>query len=189
VSRSITSLLLVCLAAVPAGAADRGKSQIDPLHVEQVEERVSVSFGVTKGLEEETLERIRSGIPVSQQHRVELIDRRGVWWTTKVHARLLIETTAVYDSLSRRYELTRTIWAGPKKKKGEPVEDLRFSTELTDKMREWMTEFDGLPSLEVPDDAVRERLVLRVESTLGRRFVMYMFPAKITASAESRLVP
>ena len=68
------------------------------------------------------------------------------------------------------------------------VEDERLSTDSPDRMREWMTEFDGLPSLEVPDDAVRERLILRVESTLGRRFVMYMFPAKITASAERRLV-
>jgi len=188
VSRSATTLLLLCVAALPVWAADHGKPQIDPLHVEFAADRVSVSFGVAEGLEEEALERIGSGIPVNQQHRVELIDRRGAWWTTKVHARLLVETSAVYDSLSRRYELTRTIWSGPKKKKRPPVEDERLSTDSPDRMREWMTEFDGLPSLEVPDDAVRERLILRVESTLGRHFVMYMFPAKITASAERRLL-
>ena len=44
-----------------------------------------------------------------------------------------------------------------------------------------------MPALTVPDAAGTARLRVRVESTLGRRFVFYMFPARLKLTAERRL--
>ena len=58
-----------------------------------------------------------------------------------------------------------------------------------DEVQRWMTEFDELPSLELPIDVERQRLRVRVESTLGRHYVMYLFPARIDLSDERKLEP
>ena len=52
-----------------------------------------------------------------------------------------------------------------------------------------MTEFDRLPALELPERARGAKLRVRVRSTLGRRYVMFLFPARIDVSAERSLEP
>jgi hypothetical protein len=174
-------LLVLCLAAAPIEAAKRAdEPRIDPLDAQRGDDRIDVSFHVANGLAADALDRIRSGIPVAQRHRVEVLGRRAV--------PLRIDTSAVYDSLTRRFDLKRSIQIGPRKKQATVVEE-QFSTDSIEEVRSWMTEFDVLPALELPEAAQGARLRVRVESTLGRRFVFYMFPARLTVSAERKLEP
>jgi hypothetical protein len=191
VTRTLAAgLLVLCLAAAPIEAAKRAdEPRIDPLDARRAGDRIDVSFHVANGLAAETLDRIRSGLPVAQRHRVEVLGRRAIpLWPAKVHARLRIDTSAVYDSLTRRFDLKRSIQIGPRKKKTTVVEE-HHSTDSIEEVRSWMTEFDVLPALELPEAAQGARLRVRVESTLGRRFVFYMFPARLTVSAERKLEP
>jgi hypothetical protein len=189
--RGLAAGLLLLCAAAPVEAADQSrKPRIDPLDARRLDERVSISFHVANGLAADTLDRIRSGLPVAQRHTVEVLGRRSVpLWPAKVHTRMRIDTSAVYDSLTRRYDLTRTIRLGPKKKKQATLAEEHHSTDSIDEVRSWMTEFDVLPELELPEAALDARLRVRVESTLGRRFVLYMFPARLSVSAERKLEP
>ena len=183
-------LLLLCLAAAPIEAAKRAdEPRIDPLDAQRTGDRIDVSFHVANGFAADTLDKVRSGLPVIHRHRVEVLGRRSVpLWPAKVHARLRIDTSAVYDSLTRRFDLKRSIRIGPRKKQGSLVEE-HHSTDSVEEVRSWMTEFDVLPALELPEAARAARLRVRVESTLGRRFVLYMFPARLTVSAERKLEP
>lgn len=190
VTRTLVAGLLLCLATAPIAAAKRAdQPRIDPLDAHRAGDRIDVSFHVANAFSEDTLDRIRSGLPVAHRHRVEVLGRRTVpLWPAKVHARLRIDTSAVYDSLTGRFNLKRSIQIGPRKKKASVVDE-HYSTDSVDEVRSWMTEFDRLPALELPEAAQEARLRVRVESTLGRRFVLYMFPARLTVSAERKLEP
>jgi hypothetical protein len=183
--------LLLWLATAPIQAAKRpDQPRIDPFDTERVADRIDVAFHVANGVASETLDRIRSGLRVTQRHRVEVLGRRPVpLWPAKVHARLHIETSAVYDTLTGRFDLRRTLRIGAQKKKRATVIEKHHSTDSVEEVRAWMTEFDALPALELPE-AVREiRLRVHIESTLGRRFAFYVFPSKLTVSAERKLEP
>jgi hypothetical protein len=181
--------LLLLGVALPVEAGDaQDKPRIDPFRAQRVDDRITVSFHVINGLSADMVERVRSGLPVTQRHRVEVLARRSVpLWPAKDVARMYIDTSAIYDSLTQRYALTREIRVGPKKKKGAVVSEESHGTDSIDVVRSWMTEFDVLPELELPVLQADTRLRVRVESTLGRRFVWYMFPGHHSATAEQRL--
>jgi len=184
-------VLLALIAAPPAIADKPDKPRIDLLDVRLADDRIAVSFHVPNALADETLERIHSGLPVEHRHKVELVARRSVpLWPAKVLGRVRVDTSAVFDTLTLRFDLSRIVRAGPRDdKKWVVVEEQRHSTASVDEVREWMTHFDGLPALELPESARGSRLRVRVESTLDRRFVWYMFPSKLTLSAERKLDP
>ena len=62
-------------------------------------------------------------------------------------------TTAVYDSLTQHYELLRTIELGKRRDRDQPPLEQRTQTDSIEQMRDWMTEFDQLPDLELPETA------------------------------------
>jgi hypothetical protein len=190
--RIAAAVLPLILAVAPAEAAKQSdEPRIEALEVERLDDRVVVSFRVTNGLTADALDRIRSGLPVAQRHKVEVVGRRAVsLWPAKVYRRLRIDTAAVFDSLTRRYELTRKIEVLPRKKKQPPVlAEEHHATDSIEEVRSWMTEFQELPTIELPASALTSRLRVRVESMLGRRFVFYMFPARLKVSAEHNLEP
>ena len=124
------------------------------------------------------------------RHRVEVLGRRtAAPWPSKRHASMRIVSTAVYDSLIQRYELLRTIELGKRRDRGRPPVEERTQTESIEQMRAWMTEFDQLPALELPETARDAQLRVRVRSILGRRYVLFLFPSRIDVSAERRLEP
>jgi hypothetical protein len=182
--------LLLGLATAPIEAAKRpDQPRIEPFVAERSSDRIDVSFHVANGVAPETLDRIRSGLLVTQRHRVEVLGRRPVpLWPAKLHARLQIETSAVYDTLTRRFELRRTLRVGMRKKRATVIEEQR-STDSVEEVRSWMTEFDTLPALELPETVREIRLRVRIVSTLARRFAFYVFPSKVTVSAERKLEP
>jgi hypothetical protein len=171
------------------GAAEpEARPRIDPLEVQRLGDSVQVAFRLTFGLAEEEIERLHSGLAVTHRHVVEVLGRRPVpLWPAREQGRLRVETTAVFDSLTGRYELTRTLQVGLRKNAVETVEN-RSSTSLDD-VRAWMTVFEDLPPLDLEPTARDIRLRVRVESTLWRHFFLYLFPAKLTVSAERALEP
>ena len=61
------------------------------------------------------------------------------------------------------------------------------TTESREQAEQWMREHDGL-ELGLPERLPpRQRLRVRVESSLDRRYILWMFPGRVTASAETKL--
>jgi hypothetical protein len=122
--------------------------------------------------------------------RLEIVTKRAIpLMPSKVLARTVIRTRAEYDALTRRYVLARAVESrGPHKKQAPPPsEEQRFTTSA-DEMRAWMTQIDEIPVYDpvepFPED---EQLKVRVESSLGRRYVLLIFPSTVTATAELQL--
>ncbi len=188
-SRIVWGLALLVLAAAPVRDTRepaRGKARLELSETRRDGGRVAVSFRLANVLGTEALEQMRSGVPVVYRHRVQVL---GAPWRSKEHASMRIVTTAVYDSLTQRYELLRTIELGQRRDQDHPPLEVRTQTESIEEMRVWMTEFDQLPALELPETAPDAQLRVRVRSILGRHYVLFLFPARIDVSAERRLEP
>jgi len=181
-------LAIAALVLLGGARAALAKPAIDGLEARFEGERLYVSFDVTDAFSEDTLERIQSGIPVSFLHRIDIVRKRVMLWPAKDLARTRVVTEATYDSLTRQYSLLRrTEFKTRRKDDALPPDEQRRTTESQEEMKRWMTELRDVPvydpSRELPDDGLR----LRVESSLGRHFVLLIFPSTIDASAERRL--
>jgi len=163
------------------------KPAIQVTFAERNELQVDLAFVVEEGMSDDALERLRSGLDVKQRHSIDLVTRRSAVWPAKIQARMRIETLARYDSLTARYELTRKVRRSVRKRKYETAVDERKSTESIGEVIEWMTRFDDLPSLQLAAEVGDPALKLRIDSTLGARFLWYVFPARLMVSTEHRL--
>jgi hypothetical protein len=186
--------MLAQLLAIPALGDESGelssKPSIGELTARLETGQAIVSFRVVNGLSDEAMERIDSGIRVELRHRLEIVTKRAIpLMPSKVLARTVIRTRAEYDALTRRYVLARAVESrGPHKKQAPPPsEEQRFTTSAVE-MRAWMTQIDEIPVYDpvepFPED---EQLKVRVESSLGRRYVLLIFPSTVTATAELQL--
>lgn len=179
----------LCAGLVPASAAtdppEPGKPAIEDLDVRPGDRAFHVSFRVTGAFPTDVVELIESGVSVSFRHRVDVVSRRGFPWIgSRSLARCEIVTTVSYDSLIRQYHLSRRIEIEPDD--GEPVGPVTRDTDSVDEVRAWMTE---LRDIRVPlpaSDGPAPRK-LKVQTHLGRRFVLLVFPASRGASAEYAL--
>lgn len=188
ISRVVLGVTLIASAPLSVALAkkqDADRPRITAFEAEREQDQVSVTYRLANGLSEETLERIQAGISVSYRHRVEVLSRRTMW-TDKVVARAKVETSVTYDSLNRRYALTRRVEVKQKKK---PIVETTGATSSVEEMRAWMTELNDIPKLELPADVSDERLRVKVESTMGRRYLWYLIPSRIAVSAERKLEP
>ena len=182
--------LLLWAAAPPVHPKDPPppRPSIDPLVTQADGGRLVVSFGLVDAMSAETLERIHSGLPVTYWHSVEVTRPRTVpLWPARVLAEARIVTSVDYDSLTRQYRLTRKIELRRPK---EPIStEAERSTDSVEAMRAWMTQVPEIEMLDLagPDELARVRV--RVESALQRYYVFYMFPSRLTVSAERRLEP
>jgi hypothetical protein len=182
-------LLALALALAPStGAVASGaEPRITGLRVRPEAAHLLVSFEVEGALDAETMERVHSGLPLAYRHTVEVVGRRAIpLWPAKVLARARIDVRVQYDSLTRQYHLTRDLELR-RRKAAPPAESETHGTESIEAMRSWMTRVEDLPLLDLPFDAGDERLRLRVETSLGRRYVLYLFPGRVTVSAEQEL--
>lgn len=188
-------LLFLCLAALPvqieADAPQKVKPRVDGLTALFDGERFLVSYRLEEAFTPEVEERVHSGIPVKFKHRLEIKLKRGFpAMTDKVLSRVVVESGVKYDTLTRRYELWRTIEQRPRKKGREPAsEEQRKATDSLEEMRAWMTTLSQVP---LPDPAREQtdgRLRIRVVVTLGRSYFMWIFPTTDSISEEIPLEP
>jgi hypothetical protein len=180
--KAASLLLLLAAGGAAAGPVGLGP-RIEGLVAQPEEDRVIVSFQLAGAPTDEDLERLLSGIPVTYRHRVEVVAPRGVrLWPARLLGRATLETTARYDSLTQRYRLERQLEV---KGVREPVEELGDSAS-EEKVRAWLADVQELVVPLVQSDIDAERIRVRVKSTIGRHYVLLLFPAKQTLSAEWR---
>jgi len=188
---ALFAILTVLPAFAGGGTGTAEKPRIDGLTVHVVQPRALVSYRVAGGVTESALERIHSGLPVTFKHHLQVFAvRRFRMIPDKELARTVIETTAEYDSLTRQYKLTRrTEYWTRRRKDAPPPEETQRTTESVDELRSWMTELEDVavydPTRQLPD----QTLLVKVESVVGERFALLMFPTAVGASAETRVDP
>jgi hypothetical protein len=186
-------LLAVAAVASPwsssAAQEEPGKPLVDQLFATIEGDRVEVSYRVVDAFDEETLEKIRSGIPVTFKHRIEVLGQRPFALAPRKNlGRAVVETRVSYDALTRRYSLTRVYeLRGPHKKQAPPPVEESSVTESDAEMRAWMTRLDGVEVYDPAGPLADDTLKVRVESTLGRHYVMWIFPARLSVTAQLKL--
>jgi hypothetical protein len=189
-TRLFGGLMALSLVVTPPQATpelpDGAKPRIEELTATLKDQRATVSFKVLHGLSREAEERLHSGIPVTLKHKVEVLAKRGFpLMPSKVLARTVVETRAEYDSLTRRYDLIRTVEHRLRPKRFGPLkEEQRRITDSADEMLAWMTELVEIPVFNPAKPLQGDRLRVRVESSLGRRYLMFVFPTTHSVSGE-----
>lgn len=188
--RFLGVVLVLALAGSPVpGAADQEGPAIEGLTIARENGDVTVSFEVVRGFTEEDLNRVHSGIPLKFQHRAEIMGKRILgMFNRKMLSRTVMTTTVQYDTLTRRYELTREVRGKSWPKDAElPDRVEEVTTTSVDEMQAWMTVIDGLALPDPPD--VAERVKIKVRSELGKKFVMLVFPSNYMVYAETWVEP
>lgn len=194
-----TSLVTACaLAWVLAASAAVGpviaggdeRVRVEDLVVRSSGDVAEVSYHLAGTIPDDIIERLGAGITITFQHRIDLLQKRSFFvmpWRT-VH-RCEIEATATYDSLTKQYALERAVRHRPSR--GDPPEEIRETrtTESVDDIPGWIATVSGIemPLTELRPTGGRARV--KVESVLGRRYVLGMFPSAISAGAEFDLAP
>ena len=192
------SLGILCLCTVAAGlwpaagddaAKKKGKNdpQIEIQRAVLEDGRAGVDFRVTGVFTEETLEWIHSGIPVKFRHRIELLGpRRFLLSRRNVLARSVIETRVAYDALTARYELSRvSTLKKPQRKNSPPPYVEATVTDDTEEMRRWMVEGQNVVLYDPKRELNGDDLRISIESSLGRDYVLWIFPARKTVNMVS----
>ncbi len=184
-------LPLALLAAGPTGiaAAGLGDARIGDLEARIQDNEILVSFTLTNAIGDEVVERLHSGIPITFRHKVDLFVRRPFFMVpNKLLERTVVETAVEYDSLTRQYRLERRTDS-----KTEQADDalldleVRRSTESLQEAVDWLTVVRDVPLILRPGVPPSDRLRIRVNSNLGRKFVLLMFPSNYSVSVELRL--
>jgi len=191
IKKLLLGTMAPALLAAPLVAQDR--PAIEDLNARLEDNRALVSFRVAGAISADTEELIHSGIPVLFRHKLEVLVKRNfpvMPLPAKTLARTVVETRVEYDSLTRRYDLLRSIEHKSGKKKLRPaIEQQTLVTESMDEVRKWMTELEEI-SVYDPFRALQgEKLRVQVEVSLGRRYVLFIFPGTLTVSAEIPLGP
>jgi hypothetical protein len=166
-----------------------GRARVADLQIERDGDRLQVSYRLDNALTEELVEKLQAGIPIRFRHRVEVTTRHWMpLWPDRSVASATVETSAKYDSLTHRYELTRITETSSKGKgKSAPVKH-ESSTVLRPEAESWMTDLSALPALDLsalPDGTTAR---VRVESALGRKWVV-LVPTRRTVSEVRKLEP
>jgi len=180
----------IVVAAAAAGPTEAGLSEAEvrDLTVTRAAEGYRVTYLLDGAFPEEVLERLHSGITVSFRHKLRLVGKRPFpLWPPKELGRTIVVTTANYDSLTRQYQLTRTVETDARGIKGKILTDPenRATSDL-EEVEAWMTDVrDVLMLVPVRDPESARRV--EVNSVLGRRWILGMFPAQYTASADQEL--
>jgi hypothetical protein len=195
-ARALQAALMVAVVAAAPGVAIRSREAAQPsievLEARRTGQSVVVSYRIADLLPADVLERIHSGIPLRFRHRVELLEKRpGLFAGDRVHARATLEARVAYDSLTQRYELTRSIAMRPptggSSGEPEPVEQ-RQVVDSEQEMQRFLSEVRELglfDALAAPEGSAR--LTLRIEVVLGRRWILLVIPTTETVTTELEL--
>ncbi len=169
--------------AVLAGGADRVR--VEDLKAGSDPGVARVSYRLEGTIPDDIVERLGAGIAITFRHRIELVQKRSFFaMPSRTVHRCEIEATATYDSLTKQYALTRVLRQRPSQ--GDPADEIveARSTESVDDVRAWLAQVAGveIPLVDLRPSGGRARI--KVESILGRRYVLGMFPSAISAEAE-----
>ncbi len=105
VRRGLLFAIAFVLAALPAAAADTQKVQVVPLARDG---EILVSFQLAEALTDDMRAAIQSGLIIKFQYTVELRRSAAVWFDRKIDSHL-VTASVKYDTLTRRYQVSRSI--------------------------------------------------------------------------------
>lgn len=164
--------LLFLLVSTSLALAD---GVIHNLQYQLRDEILSVSFRLRGAVDDETSKVIQSGAPSSFQYNIDLIERRSYWLDRSV-THVAITTSAVYDTLTRRYALTL-------ERGDEPVAN--SSTTGYDEAERWLTSVNQARVISRTQLKAATHYSLRVRAHLGTRLYFYFFPWEETTPWET----
>ena len=101
----LVALALSTLPATAAAAADTQKVQVVPLSRDG---EILVSFQLAETLTDDMRAAIHSGLTIKFQYTVELRRSAAVWLDRKIDSHV-VTATVKYDTLTRRYQVSRII--------------------------------------------------------------------------------
>jgi len=106
VRSALLMMAALLLSAAPAVAAtDNQKVQVVPLSRDG---EILVSFQLAEALTDEMRTAIHSGLTIKFQYTVELRRSATVWFDRKIDSHV-VTATVKYDTLTRRYQISRII--------------------------------------------------------------------------------
>ena len=160
----LTSVLLFVAALVlPAARASAQTIQVTPL---TRADRVLVTFRLSDVFNEDVRSAIHSGMTITFIYDVEL--RRGAsLWIDRTMASSTVSAGVRYDTLTRRYHVTRR-WDG----RMERVEVL----EREEDVRDWLTSFDKLSLFSNAALEPNAEYYLRVRARTTPRNAAFVWP-------------
>lgn len=176
------------LAGAAAQARDtKKKPRIDELAAVRQAEALLVSYRLPDAVSAETLETLQSGQGLTFQHRIEARWVRGFWLPDRLLARTTLEVRVEYDALTRQYVLTRETTREVREGEvaPEPLVEQQTTADPLE-LRRWMEEIREVP-LEPAAPPEPGPVDVRVRVQLGRHYVLLLFPAAISVSAELRV--
>jgi hypothetical protein len=161
-SRLFLSIGLIWVAVMAVAAAATQTIQVTPLARDG---RVYVSFKLAEGLTEEVSEAIHSGLTITFSYDVDL-KRSAAVWIDRTIASSTVAASVKYDTLTRRYSVTRSY-------------DGRIgsaeSTESDDVVRGWLTTFERLPLFTTDGLEPNAEYYLRVRVRTTPRIALLFF--------------
>ena len=185
-----SGVMLLPVQAAPAQATST-KAHIDGLKVHRDAGQALFTFRLADGLTGERLNRLHSGLGLAFKYRLEVLGKRPFpLMPHKLLARMNIHTSVEFDLLTKQYTVQRRLEIKSKRKRDAIAPDeQRLVTGLIDEMESWMTAFEEIPVFDPAQPLAAGRLRVRVNSTLGRRYALLIFPTTIKAAGESWMEP
>ena len=166
---------------------ESNRPAIDAVQVDHDEAGIRVSYRVVGAFNDEVLEKVKSGMRLSFEHRAVLLGQRvGGVFPRATLAKTVVVTTVSFDTLTQRYELERkVIGKGWPKTEVPPDHVEQSSTSSREEMETWMTSIGEIP-LPSPADPTGTFKV-KLKTDLGLRFLLMILPWPKTVTAESWL--
>lgn len=174
----VLCLALLALPVSEVAAAQKNGPRVRLLEVDDRGSSLLVSFRVEKAFDERIESKLESGLEISFRHQVN-VRRRRTWWFERGVSQKRVFTTAVRDTLTGLYTLTRKV-------NGGIVETL--NSEDLSEVRTFLAEIRDL-EIPLPEGLPRDnRSEVRVRSILETRFWLF-FPYPFDTDWVSRPLP
>lgn len=139
VRNAVFAVLALLVSIVPAAAAATQKVQVVPLSRDG---EVLVSFQLAETLTDEIRTAIHSGLMIKFVYEVDLRRSAGVWFDRTI-ASAEVTATVKYDTLTRRYQVSRLIDGRTEWMDSTDSEDTAWKALTSDFAR--MSLFHGVP--------------------------------------------
>ncbi len=160
------SLLLPIVLALAGAATALAAGQTIQVMPVAREGRVYVSFRLSDGFTDEVADAIHSGLTLTFNYDVDLKRSAAVWFDRTI-ASATVSASVKYDTLTRKYSVTRAY---------DGRIESADTTENEDSVRGWLTNFDRLPLFSTAGLEVNAEYYLRVRARTSPRAVLFFWP-------------
>lgn len=148
----------LCVAAVAAAGV-----QVTPLARDG---RVYVSFELSGGFSDDLRAAIQSGLTTTFSYDVDL-RRSTTLWFDRTLASATVSASVKYDTLTRKYNVTRTV---------DGRIDRADATDSEEAVRVWLTQVDKLPLCSTDTLEPNVEYYLRVRAQTSPRTAWFLWP-------------